>query len=458
MLRVESKDGRHTAILKTDSKANPKSEQQFIVLYDRNKVKKVIDVKKMLNDQMSVVENAYLASMVLNDDATVLLAVVMIDDKAKKDAKKEDKKDDVAEDIDLDAHKYRQTWGEKFVGIHHTSIAVIDLVKVKYVLLDRVGVTLAQPFFYQLPSTNGPKSLSVGCVGFREQPYRLGMIYCNNRQSALYAGQLPEGWCDGPSIEPEICYEGEVMAWSPRVHWSASTGFGSKVYFLEYAAGGAHDKSARLQQISMDSKKVTTIVDNKDNRKFTLKADGQVEYDPIGPIYCDQLPSECFSTDGGRILVNTDGPTQAIVYDVGLEDHSIRVIPSPIPNGSFSVVKVKHDVVMAIASAFNHLPQLFISKLPAAGEQYRWSLVEDKAVVKDEETKLDKIQFEVFTFPSRDYKDKHVSCFWITGSDAEVGKCATLACVHGGPHGAYPAQYFQALALYVELGLNVLLG
>lgn len=441
-LQAYSQNGQRSAILKSKSDAKSTKPEQFIVVYDQKKVVKTIDVKS-LNDQLTIVEAANYSSFFLNDDGTILICVVEVNDKSKSKGKEESP---ALKDYDLNSHEYRQSWGEKLNTIFHSSIAVINLELEKLILIEKVGVSLVQPFFFKSPDD---LHFSIGCVGFQELPYKLGLIYCTNRSSFLLGSKVSSDFSDVSPIEPEIYYgkADDIALASPRVYYNKANGYDCKAIFLERTAGGPHNRSARLQQFCFETRKLQTILDNKESRKLI---NDNTAYSDIGPLFVESLPPNCFTLDGKFVLLNSETPLTSKPFAVDLQKNELRVLNFPLDY--CEIMDVKNDWIIALGSSLNRLPNVYLTNISDLTNLV-WLPVED-----ENSKLLPNIKFDTFAFPSRDYKDKLVTCIWTSPAESADALGPTLILPHGGPHAMLPTCYYQSIALYTELGLKTCLG
>lgn len=389
---------------------------------------------------MQIIESPNLSSFVLNDNGTHLLCVAEIQDKLNKDESPA-----VAKEYNIDSHEFKQSWGEKFNTIYHTSIAVIDLQKSKCILLDKVGVSLCQPFFFK---SDDPTVLSIGCIGFKEVPYKLGLIYCTNRISYLFGAKVVRDSSSSANIEPEIYYgdTADLSIRSPRVYYSK--GYDSKVVFLERNAGGAHDKAARLQYFDMETRKIRTIIDDKIKREVIKNKDGTASYSDIGPIFSSDLPSNCFTKNGKYILFDSETPFYGKSFAVKIEDHSVQMINFA---DSTQILDVKHDWICAIGSSINQLPLVYLGHFSESNTKMQ--IVDDQ-----QDRMIENMSFGKFMLPSKHFENKYITAIW-TSPKEMVNKSGPIVVIpHGGPHSHYSCTYFQSVALYNEIGLKTCLG
>ncbi|KAI2809462.1 hypothetical protein BLOT_000611 [Blomia tropicalis] len=444
-LRAYTRNGKRQAILKTKSDSKSTKPEQFIVVYDQDKVIKTIDVKS-LNDQMTILENASYSSFVLNDDGTILLCTVEVNEKSTKG--KEDNPS--LADYDINSHEYRQSWGEQMNTIFHSSIAIINLELNKLVLIEKVGSSLVEPFFFK---SSDNTHYSVGCIGLQELPYKLGLIYCPTRGSFLLGCKVSTEFSEVSPVEPEVYYgqEANLNFSNPRVyHNNQLNGFDCKVLFLERNAGGPHNKSVRLQQFCFETRKVQTIIDNKENRKLNAS---KTEYSDIGPLFVNNLPKNCFSNDGKYAFLSSYTPLETKVFAINLSECFMK--PLPFHHESCDVLDVENNWITAVGSSINYLPNAYLCNLNEVSDDFtnlQWMPIED-----EDSKKLTKIHFETFSFPSRDFPDKLVNCIFTSPVDMVKTPGPTMIMPHGGPHSITPACYYRSIAQYTELGLKTVL-
>lgn len=441
-MQAFSPNEENRVILKSVQKdaKSPKPEQ-FIVVYDKKNVVKTINLKS-LNEQMTIIESPTYSNIVLSDNL-LMLAVVEV-------APKKNGKDECpsSKDYDLNAREYKQSWGETLNTIYHSSIACIDLKTEKLTLIEKPGLSLLDPFFYKSADSS---HYSIGCIGFQELPYKLGLVYCTNRTSFLLGCTVSSENAD-EQIVPEVLYgdSGNLSLSSPRVYYDKVNGYDCKAFFLERDAGGAHNKSARLQQFCFESRKVTIILDNKHKRELI---NNKTAYSDYGPLFVDNLSKNCFALGGKYILLHSETPTSSRPFAVDLKEKQLKLLN--FSEGYCEIFEVKNDWIVALGSSIDRTPNLYLCNIADSTDlsNLTWLPIEDP-----DSKKLSNITYETFAFPARDYQDKLVTCIFVSPTDLKdtVSPCVVLP--HGGPHGQLPTSYYKIIALYAELGLKVCLG
>lgn len=427
-------------VLKSKDSKSGKPEQ-YVAIYDSDGTVNTISIKS-LNDEMSILENQ-LASLVLSPDGKLLLCVVEVQ------AKTKDESPAVAKDYDLNSHEYKQSWGEKFSTTTHTSIALIDLETRKHVLIDKIGVSLCRPFFYK----SNDSSIAIGCIGFQELPFKLGLIYCTNRVSFLFGCKVVNDF-SVIQVEPEIFYgqSGQLALDSPRVYYNNKTGHDDCVIFLERNASNAHNNAAKLQHFSMNTRKLRTIVDNKASREVVKLANNEITYSELGPLFLLELPAKCFTEDGKFIILDSDTPFTTRTFAIGFEDGKMHALN--IPLDSSEVLEVRNDWICINASSINQLPNVYIGRFvdPSHGK-IQWMALED-----EKSRVVSNIKYGTYMFPSRDFAGKYVTGIWTSPSDL-VNKDSPMVFIpHGGPHSHYSTTFLRSIALYNEIGLKTCLS
>ncbi|KAF7493851.1 Acylamino-acid-releasing enzyme [Sarcoptes scabiei] len=451
-LQTTSLDGHRTVLLLTN-KSDSTPEKQFLEIYDRNRLIKTIDVK-VLNEDLKIIDQPNFSSFVLDPNGNILLCVAQIEKKSIKDVK--DFTPSTCKDYDIDGFEYRQSWGEKFSKIFHSQIVMIDLDSNEHVLLGHEDYSLCRPFFHQSKSEN---EISIGCVGLKEQPYKLGLIYCTNRNGCLFSVSVKRDIFSkdkgdaNKAIVPEIIYgqRSNVSIESPRVYYSRTNKqFDNKVIFLERNSGGPHNQAARLQLFDFETKSIKTIVSDELRREVITNSDGNSEYSDIGPLFTSNLPSNCFSDDGRFIFLNSNVSLARKSFSICLETNTMKVLDFSLTN-STEILDIKSDWICLLGSSINHLPNIYIGRFNGDVEKIDWITVDNRKCA------LSNLAYEKFCFESRYFPGKFVTGLCTSPIDRK-GKVGPMIIIpHGGPHSNFCDEYYQSLALYTELGLKTCL-
>lgn len=403
-------------------------------------MKTVIDVKS-INDEISIVDKAEFSSFVLNEDGTVLLCVAQVNKNAKNKEESPNNKN-----YDLNGNQYKQSWGEKFNTLNHTSILVVDLVNKKHILVDKVGISLYKPFFFKSSS-----SIKIGCIGLQELPYKLGLIYCSNRVSYIFSYSFGD-FASVVNFEPELEYGAseKLSILSPRVDYNIQNGYDCKVLFLQCNAGGPHRNSSSLKEFCFETKKCRTILDYKLPRIIEKKPDGSMAYSEIGPLFTSKFPKRCFTDNGKFIITDTLTPLNSRPVAINLTKiNAISLINFPFD--SCQVLDIKHNWIIAIGSTIDTLPNVYIGFFDETDmTNIKWTPIESSKKLS--------IHYDTFMFPSRDFPNKFVTGIWTSPLELVDVDSPTIVTAHGGPHSQVILTYYQSVALYTELGFKTCLG
>lgn len=451
-LQTFSPDEKYQVIVKSlqkDAKTSKKPEQ-FIVVYDRKKALKTVSVRSLC-ESLTIIETPTYASVALNNDL-LLLTVVEVEQK------KQNSKNDTptSSDYDLNSHEYRQSWGERLSTIYHSCVACINLKAERLTLIEKPGLSLIDPFFYKTNSSASQFS-SVGCIAFQELPYKLGLIYCKNRVSFLLSCQVSADEDQHEDqIEPEVVYgdTGKLALSSPSVYFDQTSGnYDSVAFFLERDAGGAHNKPARLMQFCFKTRKVQTILDNKQSRELI---NNKTAYSDYGPLFAEKLPAKCHTLDGRYLLLHSDTPVSSKPFAIDLRENKLKLLSFPEEN--CEILEVKNDWIIAVGSSLNRTPNLYLCNITSNDLFSDLSNLTWLPIENPESKKLPHISYETFAFPARDYTDKLVSCIFISPTDLKEAASQCIFIAHGGPHSQLTTGFNQSVALYAALGLKVCLG
>ena len=426
--------------------AAAKSEQ-FIVVYSNNVPVNIIAVQK-LNENLTIIENSNYSTCQLSPDGKKLICVVEVNKPKPKDESPSSK------NYDFDSLEYKQSWGEQLDTITHSSLALFHLDEghESVVLIEKPGFSLQDPFFYKPKESKTqdsyPKNYAVGCVAWKETPYKLGLIYCTNRPSCLASIEIVPDQTE--TVEPNIVYgpDFNFAISSPRPCYNPHEDVGCHVLFLERDVGGGHNKPCRLMQICMHELKTKMILNNREKRALN---DDKTSYSILGPVFMQNLPRHCYTDDEKHIVFSSDTPLATRPFILNLE--SGKMFELPFPLADCEIQQIRSDWIVAIGSEPNLLPNVYLAKLNLANlNELKWIPLEDPR-----SKVIFGMKFETFTFPSRDNPGMLVNCIWTEPESPNENNGATLFLPHGGPHSVLPASYYRSIALYTQLGLKTCL-
>lgn len=175
--RLASPDGKYLAIVTKETKGEQElqyvqiwHDEHLIFGYDTND-SKVSSHGKILP------KNDYGSFFEWSPDSRRLVFTAEEKRKPLKSYFTAEKLDDIGEP----ASTYRENWGEQMEHLETSVVCVFDLDTKQVKVIENQPKDL---YFGQCTWTNNPDELIL--VAFRLEPYRLGLIYCENRPSAFF--------------------------------------------------------------------------------------------------------------------------------------------------------------------------------------------------------------------------------------------------------------------------------
>ncbi|XP_055998936.1 acylamino-acid-releasing enzyme-like isoform X2 [Ostrea edulis] len=428
MYNEEAPSGKFNAIIRKFTPKKGGEEKQFIEIWNHCKKIKQFDVLGKEKHGKICTKDGQFGSLHWSKDETKLLYVAerkppkmvsFFDTKA-------GEKTDGEPPVRGHEHDFKQDWGEQLISKHNLALNVLDLESGDINTLDTI-----------------PSDLSVGqaiwtpkdelvFVGWKQEPYRLGLTYCPIRKSAIYLLDLKT------STIKQLSEENRA-SWLPRLSPD-----GSKLIYLDNAIGGPHYQCSRLMMCDMKTGKLTVLVD--------------IVKDPKGDdcpgVYSMSLPQRCWTSDGKRVFINSVWRRQLGVLVVNTETGKI----TPILSESHTCLRVT-DVIdnrlLVLHSSINQLPYFSICRLPESGQ-------ESTAVFQpldDPEPSLD-INFEVLKFLPTNRPHPKVGTLEYEGilvtPKNGKDKHPLIVFPHGGPHSVFTTDFKLFPAVFTLSGFAVI--
>lgn len=332
----------------------------------------------------------------------------------------------------------RDDWGESFNGLEHTIIGVLDVsLNCQITTIEAENFSLATPQWLD----NGSKIVS---VAYQELPRRLGLIYCNNRPSKIMIHDWKSS-SKGPEMELNSIMD---SFHTPRVNHS-----GSEFIYLTNPSYGAHKHAVKLFMCNVRTKQVRQLVDGATKRS---------------EFFVENLPRDCFTTDDKHMLLVTSDHLYHYMCLYSFDSSNFNRIK--FPTTGLTVYDFRHDIILASGSEIDTTPTLFVAALNLSNinDVVAWHQIEDCV-------HLDEIEYEPFKLMTPD-QSTFVSALLIKpnlrvlqenyaiksrGSNEKLlndtSVLATVTIPHGGPHSSFASYYMPTVAVYVRLGLKVLL-
>lgn len=331
-----------------------------------------------------------------------------------------------------------EDWGEALNGIEHTIIGVLDVSSnCQITTIEAENFSLATPQWLD----NGSKIVS---VAYPELPRKLGLVYYNSRPSQI----MIYDW-KSSSKEPMMKLKSETECFhTPRVNHS-----GDEFIYLTNTSFGAHEHAVKLSICNIRTMQVRELIDSETKRS---------------EFFVENLPRNCFTTDDKHILLVTHDHLCEYMCLYSFENSSLNKIK--FPTTGLSVYDFRYDIIFASGSKIDTTPTLFVSSLNLSNinDVVAWHQIEDcvhldeieyesfKLIVPDESTFVSALLIkpnlralqENYVVESQSLNEKLVH---------QNTELPTVVLVHGGPNSTFCSYYMPVVAIYVRLGLKVLL-
>ncbi|CAH0719624.1 unnamed protein product, partial [Brenthis ino] len=360
------------------------------------------------------------------------------EDKSNADKNNADKKPVPGEE-----HLYKEDWGEQLTGKYQTVIVVCKLADESFTILENIPENWC-PGQVRFTPTGDVMGVAWDISGVR----RLGLIYCTNRPSYIFCTSL-NGTLRKLSAENKSVR-------SPRAG-------GGGAAWLQRAARGPHHAAHQL--VWMSSADIKTIMES-DVGDVTDKVSVVIDIvqtkmeisngDFYG-IYSQSLPSKGFSSDGRRLVFSTQQQNEIRSYVVDIESGNLVDISNNKKSaGSTNVLSVQSDVILATFSNMSTPGQLFVAKLPSAGNEQNieWIRISAPSEVP---SSVANAKLQYMNLKHEDCEDS-VSSFTATYFGPDAGGVYPLVVwPHGGPHSAFCNAYSLEAAFFNLIGFACLL-
>ncbi|KAF1645244.1 Acylamino-acid-releasing enzyme, partial [Eudyptes chrysocome] len=361
LLSRESPSGVLKAVLrKVPSK---EKEKQFLEVWDQNRKVKSIDLTA-LDKHGSVYDDDQFGCLAWSHSETHLLYVAekkcpkaesFFQSKAPElGASDEDAGRPGKDDAPLKGEQfvYREDWGEALSTRSVPVLCALDIEGSSVSVLEGIPEHLSPGQAFWSPDDTG-----VVFVGWWHEPFRLGLRHCTNRRSALFYVDLTGGRC-------ELLSEDTRAVWSPRLSPDRC-----RIVYLENDALGPHQQCSRLRMYDWYTKHTSTV----------LEAVPRQAWGAFPGIYCGALPGLCWAADSRRLVLDTAQRSQQDVFVVDTVTGATTSLTADAPQGSWSVLTIDRDILVARFSTPSCPPTLKVAILPGSGweAQAQWVCLQD---------------------------------------------------------------------------------
>ncbi|NXJ92813.1 ACPH enzyme, partial [Corythaixoides concolor] len=352
---------------------------------------------------------------------------------------------------------YQEDWGEALSTRSVPVLCALDIEGSSVSVLEGIPEHLSPGQAFWSPGDTG-----VVFVGWWHEPFRLGLQHCTNRRSALFYVDLTGGKCGkqrapnlagtpaphSPSPSPharaELLSEDTKAVWSPRLSPDHC-----RIVYLENDALGPHQQCSRLRMYDWYTKHTSTV----------LEAVPRQAWGAFPGIYCSALPGLCWAADSRRLVLDTAQRSQQDVFVVDTVTGATTSLTADAPQGSWSVLTIDRNLLVAKFSTPSCPPTLKVAVLPDAGQeaQARWVCLQDAPPVPG-------ISWGIRTLrppPEQEhpqYGGLDFDAILLRPSEGPAAQKHPLVVMpHGGPHTLFTAGWMLYPAALCRMGFAVLL-
>ncbi|XP_071529302.1 acylamino-acid-releasing enzyme-like isoform X1 [Panulirus ornatus] len=327
----------------------------------------------------------------------------------------------------------RDEWGEQLVGKHQSVVCFLNL-KSEEVTCHALPDQLCPAQLVWTPDSTG-----VIGIAFVSEPYRLGLIYCHNRESKLFHMDLKGNY---------NVISGGYNIRTPRVSPD-----GSSVVFLRAKVGGPHAKTSQLCLISWPIKQERVIVDVVQRE---IEIEGGCKFKGIYGYH--GLPQRCWLSDSQRIVFSTIKFDNIVSYVVNIESGTILELSNL---GSHQVLDVHDNWVLLDMSYICQPSLIMLGYVPEQGQEIKFK--PKKVTALRGISGVSSNYFAQWEFvnniphPEPKYSDIPISVIYYgpTHRDQGAAKRPLICWPHGGPHTTFTNVYSMAATFFVKLGYSI---
>ncbi|CAF1141276.1 unnamed protein product [Rotaria sordida] len=348
------------------------------------------------------------------------------------------------DDIGEPASIYRENWGEQMELFETSVVCIFDLDIKQVKLIENQPKDL---YFGQCTWTTNPDECIL--VAFRCEPYRLGLIYCENRSTALFKCN----WRNNEWIQ--LTEFDQLCRLFPR-HLPKKD---NQFIYLQSDVYRAHAQCKRLILFNTETKQEKILIDRIDNVNYSNPnvAPFTAEWDTQFKGLYGSFPLRCYSSDGRYLLLSSISGSRNVLYIYDFTEEKMLSLDSPLGvNTSVNGLAIfGHYVVVNIVDCRTPF-RLYIFDLRNLNKIDKdindWYLIVEHEFKKEEKNK---IEWNLDRF----YPDNElipVESIYVHIRDTQ-SKRPLMVLIHGGPNGNVTLNYYIGVVSYIALGFDVLI-
>ncbi|KAJ2724235.1 hypothetical protein GGI07_002105 [Coemansia sp. Benny D115] len=354
-------------------------------------------------------------------------------------------------------YQWESDWGETFNGKRPPVLVSLRISDGHTSVVSTPSdVSPGQALFLPGPANR------IAFIGYIHGARKHGIVYCQNRPSGLYIGDL-----DGSSFE--CVHQGALR--SPRLAPA-----GDSLVFLSTAPGGPHAAASEIVRYGLEDGAIEALVPIVAKPLHSSQVIGGTELPAGFPgIYADQLPLNPWlrtehSTEAPVLALTSTWRSTSVVLTLDMRSRKLER-QSPVDGTtSATVLGCTQNLIAVRFSTPTQPGTLAIGKIPASStsetttkvswfhdksadtrSDIKWDIVQSPLESDSGTTSDDSTWESIFVYPPTPPKDTS-RYFWPN----EDSPRPLVVVPHGGPHSAYSLDYDPLTAGLVSLGFGVL--
>ncbi|VDM19092.1 unnamed protein product [Wuchereria bancrofti] len=310
-----------------------------------------------------------------------------------------------------DKYEFIENWGEQRYKIRQPVLSIFDVMSGSITVLDQIPDIITPTFCVWSPNDEG-----IVFFGIHNAPVKLGKIYCNNRGGTLFYYELSSAKLTALS-DKNVSIEG--LSFSPDK---------SKLIYFQRQPGGPHHASVSCQLVNWNKTKQQLLV------PIVTAVSGTVfDREQFPGLYAVQLAERPWSSDNKRIFVSSVWGSKREIIIINTETRKLeKVTNNGAFHGSWTVLDVNEDCLVAVCSSPNRPPTILVGHIPKidSGEMIIWTKL-DNSSAAEVRLKLLGFSWQLVDF-DRGVQGPYEGLLYIPN---ETDIVPLVVIPHGGPHG-----------------------
>ncbi|EGT42991.1 CBN-DPF-5 protein [Caenorhabditis brenneri] len=323
-----------------------------------------------------------------------------------------------------------ESWGEQNEGVKRPVICTVDRSSGIVTVFDQIPAHISPCYAKWAPEDSG-----VVFFGLEEEDTpRLGRIYCNNRRGSVY-------YYDIKTSELTKISEGEISA--EELQFSPD---GKTLVWFQRPSDGPHQ--AVLELVSVEWPLKGSNAESIEKKVVVPIVKERKPADEFQGFCFPQTVSRSWSSDSKRLIVSTAWCSKLELVSVDVTTGAIeKLTNNGILLGTWALLDVFDDEVLAIVSAPNRPPNVLLGRLPEPGkaDEMVWVRIDESKAI-DSRRHLFEYTFEVLNFERDGAAYEGILMTPNAGDNLPM-----VVNPHGGPHA-------QSMAAWPRRDLTTLLN